>query len=204
MSVNETVRTLLDQAVAQGQSIPSLRQLRAQLGGGSLTTISEAVKAWRLSRLEETGQVPVIDDKAKLELGQMLWDVIQPELQKRIEHIHAMADKRVAIEVAEAKKLRIAAAEVFEEAKAQNIQADAKLAEVSSVLKENASLRAQVEKLAQEKINLESMLKAGQERETRLQTRLEAALQASAAAEASVITLRKMVPFLDPKYVPKR
>ena len=31
MSVNETVRTLLDQAVAQGQSIPSLQQLRASM-----------------------------------------------------------------------------------------------------------------------------------------------------------------------------
>lgn len=52
MSVNETVRTLLDQAVAQGQSTPSLRQIRAQLEGGSLTTLTS--KYFQLSIYQRT------------------------------------------------------------------------------------------------------------------------------------------------------
>lgn len=203
MSINDTIHSLLDQAVAQGQPVPSLRQLRAQVGGGSLTTISEAVKAWRLARLEESGQIPTADEQLKLELGQLLWTVLQPELQKRIERIKAEADKRVSIEIAEANKLREATAELYEEAKALNRQADKKLVEAEATQKENASLREKLERLERDNRELEKLLKASRELETLHQAELVKAKEAAAAAEASAMTLRKLVPFLDPKYIQK-
>lgn len=204
MSINDTIYSLLDQASAQGQPIPSLRQLRAQAGGGSLTTISEAVKAWRLARLEESGQMPTADEQLKLELGQLLWTVLQPELQKRIERIQAEADKKVAIEIAEASKLREAAAELYEEAKALNRQADDKLAETESVKKDNASLQEKLERLEQDNQDLKELLKASRELEAQRQADLMKAKEAAAAAEASAATIRKLVPFLDPKFIQKR
>ncbi len=203
MSINDTIHSLLDQAASQGQPIPSLRRLRAQIGGGSLTTISDAVKAWRLARLEESGQMPVIDDKTKLEFGQLLWGVLQPELQKRIERVQAEADRKVAIEAAEANKLREAAEELFEEAKTANHQAEAKLTQVASIIKENTSLQEKIDRLNQENERLKEAMAASLEREERLRANLEKAKEAAAAAEASAITLRKMVPFLDPKHVQK-
>lgn len=203
MSINDTIHSLLDQAVAQGQPIPSLRQLRAQVGSGSLTTISEAVKAWRLARLEESGQMPTIDEQLKLELGQLLWTVLQPELQKRIERIKAEADKRVSIEITEANKLREATAELYEEAKALNRQADNRLAEAEAVQKENTSLREKLERLERDNRELEELLKASRELEKLHQADLVKAKEAAAAAEASAMTLRKLVPFLDPKYIQK-
>lgn len=207
MSINDTARevhSLLDQAVALGQPIPSLRRLRALIGGGSLTTISDAVKSWRLTRLEQKGQMPVLDDGQKLELGQLLWNVLQPELQKRIEQVQAQADKKVAIEIAEANKVREAASELLEEARATNAQAEARQAEFDAVAKENASLRDQIAKLTEEIERQEKMIQAGREREVRLQENLERAKEVAAAAEATVITIRRMTPFLDPKYAPKQ
>ncbi len=49
LNVSEAVASLLDKAKAENQPTPTLRGLRAQIGGGSLTTISEAVKNWRLN-----------------------------------------------------------------------------------------------------------------------------------------------------------
>lgn len=193
MSINDTILTLLDQAAAQGHPIPSLRQLRAQVGGVSLTTISEAVKAWRLARLEGSGQMPTVDEQLKLELGQLLWTVLQPELQKRIERIQAEADK-----------LREAAAELYEEAKAFNRQADDKLAKTESIQKENAALREKLERLERENQDLKELLRASRELETLHQADLVKAKEAATAAEASAMTLRKLVPFLDPKYIQKR
>ena len=189
MSINDTIHSLLDQAAAQGHPIPSLRQLRAQVGGGSLTTISEAVKAWRLAHLEGSGQMPTLDEQLKLELGQLLWTVLQPELQKRIERIQAEADKRISIENAEPNKLREAAAELYEEAKAFNRQADDKLAETESIQKENAALREKLERLERENQDLKELLRTSRELETLHQADLVKAKEAAAAAEVSAMIL---------------
>lgn len=50
MNIQEKVHAILDEAKAHDKPLPSLRSLRAQVGGGSLTTISEAVKSWRFAR----------------------------------------------------------------------------------------------------------------------------------------------------------
>ena len=100
--------------------------------------------------------------------------------------------------------MREAASELLEEARATNAQAEARQAKFDAVTKENASLRDQIAKLTEEIERQEKVIQAGREREVRLQENLERAKEVAAAAEATVITIRRMTPFLDPKYAPKQ
>lgn len=81
MNTQEKVHAILDEAKAHDKPLPSLRSLRAQVGGGSLTTISEAVKSWRFAQLEAAGQIPQISEKTKVHLADVVWQAMMPILQ---------------------------------------------------------------------------------------------------------------------------
>ena len=47
MRTEENVFRFLDRIRANGKEIPSLRAIRSEVGGGSLSTISKAVNDWK-------------------------------------------------------------------------------------------------------------------------------------------------------------
>lgn len=57
--VIEDVYEILDKAQSDNEKIPALRVIRATIGRSSFSTISEAVKQWRLDWLQSTGVFPV-------------------------------------------------------------------------------------------------------------------------------------------------
>lgn len=85
MTVQESVYELLDEAASKNSAIPSLRMLRAKIGAGSLTTISEAVKRWRMSRLVASGELPeaLTNEQAGV-IAQAVWGVVSPMLESRM------------------------------------------------------------------------------------------------------------------------
>lgn len=57
MQIQESVN-IMERAAATGKAYPSLRTIRSQIGGGSLTSISKAVQAWHRARLVASGDLP--------------------------------------------------------------------------------------------------------------------------------------------------
>ena len=49
MRTEENVFRFLDRIRANGKEIPSLRAIRSEVGGGSLSTISKAVNDWKVA-----------------------------------------------------------------------------------------------------------------------------------------------------------
>ena len=91
MNIQEKVHAILDEAKAHDKPLPSLRSLRAQVGGGSLTTISEAVKSWRFAQLEAAGQIPQISEKTKVQLADVVWQAMMPILQTHRDRAHGIS-----------------------------------------------------------------------------------------------------------------
>lgn len=122
MTVQESVYELLDEAASKNSAIPSLRMLRAKIGAGSLTTISEAVKRWRMSRLVASGVI-----------AQAVWGVVSPMLESRMTALKGKTEQIIAIEKEETDKLVRAA--------------DEDLVKLNSVLVDKHYLEDQVRKL---------------------------------------------------------
>lgn len=98
MTVQESVYELLDEAASKNSAIPSLRMLRAKIGAGSLTTISEAVKRWRMSRLVASGELPeaLTNEQAGV-IAQAVWGVVSPMLESRMTALKEKTDKLVRV-----------------------------------------------------------------------------------------------------------
>lgn len=54
MRTEENVFRFLDRISANGEEIPSLRTIRSEVGGGSLSTISKAVNDWKAANQSAT------------------------------------------------------------------------------------------------------------------------------------------------------
>lgn len=134
MTVQESVYELLDEAASKNSAIPSLRMLRAKIGAGSLTTISEAVKRWRMSRLVASGELPeaLTNEQAGV-IAQAVWGVVSPMLESRMTALKGKTEQIIAIEKEETDKLVRAA--------------DEDLVKLNSVLVDKHYLEDQVGKL---------------------------------------------------------
>lgn len=197
INIKESVTSLLDQAEAENRPQPTLRTLRGLIGGGSFSTISQAVKEWRVSKLQEAGSLPQgFDEQAARNIADTVWQAVLPTLQASIEAVQKAAEARIDAERTEAAKLSEAASEMLAEAAMKDdalAAAEAKARESASALdKANAELEEARHVIASLKEDLEH---ARAERDK--------AMKEAAAANASADAIRRLVPFLDPKHLAK-
>lgn len=195
-NVREAVTALLEQLAAENQSVPPLRVIRERIGGhGSMETISETVRNWKCARLQAVGSLPTeFDDKAGEEILNAIWQAVLPVMQKHIEGIRKAADDRVELEHNEVCKLTEAAAEVFAASDRKNV--------------EIARLQEREQELQSELSHARGALEKAQETIASLRCEMDllrkdrdSALAQAASAQASAETIRKLVPFLDPKHL---
>ena len=145
MTVKETVFKLLDEAQAHGEPLPSLRTLRARAGAGSLTTISQAVKQWRLSKMVESGQMPPsFSPEEEAAIGRAVWEIVTPMLLRRLEAIQDKANRCVEIEQVEAARLMAAANEILAEAEKKEAKEELWRAQFAAVQEQKARLEARL------------------------------------------------------------
>lgn len=196
-SVVEAVYEILDKAQGANEKIPALRVIRATIGRGSLSTISDAVKQWRLDRLQSTGALPAAftPENAKA-VSDAVWAVVQPILAARAGDIQSQADHRIELEAGEAAKIREAAEEMLAEA-------NSKEETLKRVQQHEAQL---MENVAQ----LQGALEEARAGNTRLQAanaalhkELDEAIKEAAAAKAALTAFKDMLPFVDAKQLPK-
>lgn len=196
-SVVEAVYEILDKAQNANERIPPLRVIRATIGRGSLSTISEAVKAWRLRQLQSAGTLPTAftPENAKA-VSDAVWAVVQPILAAHAGDIQSQADRRVELEAGEVAKVREAAEEMLAEA-------NSKEETLKRVQQHEAQL---MENVAQ----LQGALDEARAGNTRLQAanaalhkELDEAIKEAAAAKAALTAFKDMLPFVDAKQLPK-
>ena len=195
LNVSEAVVEALDQAKAENRPLPTLRGLRAQIGGGSLTTISEAVKQWRLSQLQADEGLPQgFDEKTSAEIADVVWKAVLPVLQEQIEGVRKNADARIEAERTETAKLRAVAAETLAEASAMNDEYD--------VLKaKEQELREALAKAEGELQELRKTLEATQKELVNMREERDHAFLTLAAVRSTQHTLEKLASMIDPKYL---
>ncbi|MFK7161846.1 DNA-binding protein [Marinospirillum sp. MEB164] len=94
----EQIHQVADRLQAEGTR-PTLAAVRQALGGGSFTTISEAMKSWRAQVQEEHElalvQVPAALDERMEQLKRAAWEVAQQEAENRLKsEREALANQR--------------------------------------------------------------------------------------------------------------
>lgn len=173
MRDNQEIFDLLNEAAAKGQKLPSLRAIRAKIGGGSLTRISEAVKAWQTQKLVDKGQLPKeFTDAEKEKIINTIWSVVQPIMGRRIEQLLEYHMARVTISLGTSRRLHQEAEKMLEEATERKLEYESKLREkderinkevadksayvtlLSSMRGENTALKKEIERLQKEREEL--------------------------------------------------
>lgn len=128
MKDNQPIYDILNEATRRGQKLPSLRAIRAKLGGGSLTRISEAVKAWQTQQLVDKGQLPTsFTDKEKEIIIDAIWQVVQPIMGKRIDELIRYHMARITISLNSAQRLKNEAEHTLDDAQSRILEYENKL-----------------------------------------------------------------------------
>ena len=191
MDVKQAVKAELDKMAAAGEKIPALRVLRARIGRGSLTTISEAVKEWEGEQI--AAPLPLPNDLSQDEqrvICSAVWRAVMPMLQDRLAMAQNAANERVKLEQKYSVQLRE--------------ETEATLAESASRVVELKKLETQVAEqqklLEQASRNVELTEKENRELRNTLSAVIlerDSARRDIAALKAEIDTLNRLLPLLN-------
>ena len=176
--------------------LPSLRSLRAQVGGGSLTTISEAVKSWRFAQLEAAGQIPQISEKTKVHLADVLWQAMMPILQTQVEGVRQKAEAGIEIERTESRKLFSASEEMLREAESKEAMIGQLNDRLQRQSRECAELRTKVAMLEEQLAESQQQLKVTKERERQAVATINSLRELAESLRTQVLSIHELIPDL--------
>lgn len=196
MNIQEKVHAILDEAKAHDKPLPSLRSLRAQVGGGSLTTISEAVKSWRFAQLEATGQIPQISEKTKVHLADVFWQAMMPILQTQVEGVRQKAEAGIEIERTESRKLFSASEEMLREAESKEAMIGQLNDRLQRQSRECAELRTKVAMLEEQLAESQQQLKVTKERERQAVATINSLRELAESLRTQVLSIHELIPDL--------
>lgn len=194
MDVKAAVVAELEKCRIAGERQPALRTLRARVGRGSLTTISEAVKEWEASQVKLRGTLPdTAPEELQAALASAVWTVILPLLRREVDAARAAEAVRSNAEMNAALRLK---------------------SEAEGMLAEAENTKASLDRLAsrvleQEKriLKLTSALATSEREAKELATHLQEARRERDDARKEVEQLRRahdalarLVPLLEKKY----
>lgn len=196
MNIQEKVHAILDEAKAHDKPLPSLRSLRAQVGGGSLTTISEAVKSWRFAQLEAAGQIPQISEKTKVHLADVVWQAMMPILQTQVEGVRLKAEAGIEIERTESRKLFSASEEMLREAESKEAMIGQLNDRLQRQSRECAELRTKVAMLEEQLAESQQQLKVTKERERQAVATINSLRELAESLRAQAQSIHELIPDL--------
>ncbi len=139
------IHTAADTLMARGKK-PTLMAIRAELGTGSFSTISEAMKSWKQQQVQQTPTVvaPGAVVQRATELASQVWAIAQEEAEQRMQLERETMEQRQQeaeagrAEAMEAADTALAAQEVLQQ------QLEATKAERSTLQQQVAVLQAQL------------------------------------------------------------
>ena len=195
---------ILEEAAAKGVPLPSIRGIRARIGRGSLGTISDAVKQWKKDRLPKERYIPrgFEEDEVK-KLADFVWSLVQPVLMREIGEAESAAQARFDIESSEVAKLREAAEDSLAagEKKDEYIaQLEARIADQQNRI---ADLQSKADALQAALAEVRAHLAEEKAARTAAVAEKEQARLAAASATVELQSMKKLLPFLDPKQLDK-
>ena len=163
------------------------------IGGGSFSTISDAVRSWKYSQLEAEGKAPEMTDKDIAEIGEIVWKAVEPFIQKKVNRLTEQAEARVTIEAQEAGKLKTVSMEMLAEAELKEKNSESLRQQLSEKTRECVALSVQTDALQREIEELREQLQAARTRNDQLIVGLEQIRDRAIAAEAEVKTLKAVI-----------
>ena len=196
-SVRDSVREILEIAQESNSQLPSIRAIRAKIGKGSLGTISEAVNEWKQEKLVQQGALPSGFEQREAEnIIEAVWEVVAPMIRAQVEQIDSRAKARIQIEHDEASRVREAADEALASVEKKERRLEELDKQVRGLQEDLAKLKG-----ALEQANTENLRLAAEN--TQLHEALDKSLQEEAKAQASLQSMKRLLPFLDPKHLDK-
>ena len=196
-SVRDSVREILESAQESDRQLPSIRAIRAKIGKGSLGTISEAVNEWKQEQLVQQGALPSGFEQREAEnIIEAVWEVVAPMIRAQVEQIDSRAKARIQIEHDEASRVREAADEALASVEKKDRRLEELDEQVRGLQEDLAKLKGALEQANSENLRLAA-------ENTRLHEALDKSLQEQAKAEASLQSMKRLLPFLDPKHLDK-
>ena len=168
--IHQTAQELTDQGIN-----PTLANVRSALGGGSFTTIGEALKTWKQAqkdneKLKEIDIAPQIKDRADVLIGELWQNALD------------LADERLKLE-----REALAVAQQ---------QADAKVAEMAEALAqveaEQEQLNAQLDELTHSNENYKHLTKAQSDEISSLKQANAGLVATNQALQAQLDSLQAM------------
>lgn len=193
MDTKQAVMAELDKIAAAGEKRPPLRVLRAHVGGGSLSTISEAVRDWENAQIAAPMPLPndLSDGEQKVICG-AIWRALMPMIEDRLAAARAAAEAKIDAE-------RKSAAQLREEAEAAIAESSAQAEELK---KAKALIERQRKEIEQYKDQVAWLEKRNNASDSTIASALkerEAARREVAALKAEVDTLNRLLPLIDAK-----
>lgn len=196
-SVRDSVREILESARESDRQLPSIRAIRAKIGKGSLGTISEAVNEWKQEKLVQKGELPSGFEQREAEnIVKAVWEAVAPMIRTQVEQIDSRAKTRIQIEHDEASRVREAADEALASVEKKECRLEELDEQVRGLQEDLAKLKG-----ALEQANTENLRLAAEN--TQLHEALDKSLQEEAKAQASLQSMKRLLPFLDPKHLDK-
>ena len=196
-SVRDSVREILESAQESDRQLPSIRAIRAKIGKGSLGTISVAVNEWKQEKLVQQGELPSGFEQREAEnIIKAGWEAVAPTIRARIEQIGSRSKTRSQIEHDEASRVREAADEALASVEKKERRLEELDKQVRGLQEDLAKLKG-----ALEQANTENLRLAAEN--TQLHEALDKSLQEEAKAQASLQSMKRLLPFLDPKHLDK-
>ena len=196
-SVRDSVREILEIAQESNSQLPSIRAIRAKIGKGSLGTISEAVNEWKQEKLVQQGALPSGFEQREAEnIIEAVWEVVAPMIRAQVEQIDSRAKARIQIEHDEASRVREAADEALASVEKKDRRLEELDEQVRGLQEDLAKLKGALEQANSENLRLAA-------ENTRLHEALDKSLQEEAKAQASLQSMKRLLPFLDPKHLDK-
>ena len=193
MDIRTAVNEELDKAVEAGERLPSLRVLRARIGRGSLTTISDAVKAWETERKACRNELPgTMPTGLRDELAGAAWKVLLSYLRSEI-------DAAVAAERAKNTAEIDAAASLRDEAEGMLAETRVKADEFERLKKRTQEQEIRILKLSAALTAAEKDVQALNKRLTNARKERDAALDEARTLRAENDAINRLIPFLDKK-----
>ena len=196
-SVRDSVREIFESAQESDRQLPAIRAIRAKIGKGSLGTISEAVNEWKQEKLVQQGELPSGFEQREAEnIIKAVWEAVAPMIRAQIEQIDSRAKTRIQIEHDEASRVREAADEALASVEKKERRLEELDKQVRGLQEDLAKLKG-----ALEQANTENLRLAAEN--TQLHEALDKSLQEEAKAQASLQSMKRLLPFLDPKHLDK-
>lgn len=196
-SVRDSVREILESARESDRQLPSIRAIRAKIGKGSLGTISEAVNEWKQEKLVQKGELPSGFEQREAEnIIKAVWEAVAPMIRAQVEQIDSRAKTQIQIEHDEASRVREAADEALASVEKKERRLEELDEQVRGLQEDLAKLKG-----ALEQANTENLRLAAEN--TQLHEALDKSLQEEAKAQASLQSMKRLLPFLDPKHLDK-